>query len=550
MFSPGSFSVTLSGSWSLSIYRIDRSVPSSLRDNRKEVAVRSLVPIAATMFLFTAAVLPCHATGVEDLPTESWYSNTMFGVKAGYSHEMITLDTLDDMEVVYTNNLSVLSVKRLGIELGMSTRQEYWETVNGKPLRFVFTNKLAGKETITTGVVKGDSLHFTASSYGREKTEVLPWDDDIFFPWGLVQEFSQLEMEVGDSVQFKTFVPEANDIGRVAETYLGLDTLEVAGERMVLRKYVATIDLLRGVETEEWRDDDGELIRSEVSSLKLVSILSDSATALATEESAEVMIASFVETNTEIEDPYETEEALYAIVLTDEDQSKATVEYGRKLFPTDDRQAVQKVVQRGDENQIILKVQSVMPTEEERITLPIEDESVEEYLADTIYLQVDDPLIVATAREAIGDETDAWKAAVKLEKWVHENITAKGLGVAFATAKEVCESREGDCTEHGVLLAALARVVGIPSRVAAGLVYFEGKFGYHMWSEVYVGKWIALDATLGAGRVDATHIKLADSGMERGWITAVGAPLARAFARMRIDVIEYTVGGRRTVVQE
>jgi hypothetical protein len=502
------------------------------------------------MLLVLAVASPCHSVDVGDLPAEAWYSNVMFGVKAGYTHEEMSLTDVDDAQVVYSNNLTVLKVKRLGIELSMSTRQEYWETIDGKPLSFVFTNKLAGKETVSRGEVMVDSLHFTASSYGREKTQVLPWNEEVLFPWGLTRKFSELEMDIGDSVSFKTFVPEANDIGTIVETYLGPDTLEVNGELMALRKYSATIDVLRGVETEEWRDQEGELVRSEVSELGMVSVLSDSASAVATDENAEVMIASFVETNTEIENPYETQEALYAVTITDEDQSRITEKYARKLFPSDTRQRLIEVTSRGDQSVIMLEVKSVVPEEGSEITLPIVGETDDKYLADNIYLQKDDPMIIAAAEEAVGQEKNAWQAALELESWVHENITEKGLGVAFATAREVVESKEGDCTEHGVLLAALARVVGIPSRVAAGLVYFEGKFGYHMWTEVYVDQWIALDATLGKGRVDATHIKLADSAMERGWIAAVGAPLAKAFTRMRIDVIEYTVDGERIVVED
>ena len=75
----------------------------------------------------------------------------------------------------------------------------------------------------------------------------------------------------------------------------------------------------------------------------------------------------------------------------------------------------------------------------------------------------------------------------------------------------MAESREGDCTEHAVLLAALARACGIPARVAIGLVYVDqaGGFGYHMWTEMYLsGHWIPLDATLGQGGIGAAHLKL------------------------------------------
>ena len=61
----------------------------------------------------------------------------------------------------------------------------------------------------------------------------------------------------------------------------------------------------------------------------------------------------------------------------------------------------------------------------------------------------------------------------------------KNLSVGLATAKEVARTLAGDCTEHAVLAAALGRAAGIPTKVATGLVYFQGMLGYHMWTEFY-----------------------------------------------------------------
>ena len=68
--------------------------------------------------------------------------------------------------------------------------------------------------------------------------------------------------------------------------------------------------------------------------------------------------------------------------------------------------------------------------------------------------------------------------------------------VAFASAAETVRSLEGDCSEHAVLCAAMARAAGMPSRVVSGLVYLppggglggeRGVFGYHLWAEALVG---------------------------------------------------------------
>ena len=64
-----------------------------------------------------------------------------------------------------------------------------------------------------------------------------------------------------------------------------------------------------------------------------------------------------------------------------------------------------------------------------------------------------------------------------------------------------------------ILYPAFARALGIPTRVANGIVYageFQG-FLYHTWAESLVNShWIAIDPTFHQLPADATHIKLVE----------------------------------------
>ena len=147
-----------------------------------------------------------------------------------------------------------------------------------------------------------------------------------------------------------------------------------------------------------------------------------------------------------------------------------------------------------------------------RPTRPREDD-----LRPNNFIQSDDPLIVADAKKAAGGETDPWRVAVALERYVDREVKDKNLTQAFATAAEVAKSREGDCTEHAVFLAALCRARGIPARVAIGLVYMQGggAFGYHMWTEAYIDRrWIPIDATLAQGGIGAGHLEIAHTNLK------------------------------------
>jgi transglutaminase-like putative cysteine protease len=84
------------------------------------------------------------------------------------------------------------------------------------------------------------------------------------------------------------------------------------------------------------------------------------------------------------------------------------------------------------------------------------------------------------------------------------------------SAREVLRSRRGDCNEHAVLLAALARAAGVPARVVAGLIVTgDGVFAWHAWNELWLGEWVSADAVFEQLPADATHVKLIEGGPER-----------------------------------
>ena len=111
------------------------------------------------------------------------------------------------------------------------------------------------------------------------------------------------------------------------------------------------------------------------------------------------------------------------------------------------------------------------------------------FLSANVYLDSDDLLIQKLAKKAKGNAKTPKAIAHKLTQFVFRYMSNKNYEVGFATASEVARKKAGDCTEHSVLLAALGRALGIPSRVVTGLVYadeFENQkdvLVYHIWTK-------------------------------------------------------------------
>ena len=168
-----------------------------------------------------------------------------------------------------------------------------------------------------------------------------------------------------------------------------------------------------------------------------------------------------------------------------------------------------------------------------------------QYLDANLMINTDDPELVKLAKRAGGDETEPYALADKLRRFVTDYITDKNLSVGFATASEVCRTKEGDCSEHAVLLAALGRIRGLPSRVAAGVAYVPifGKqqdiFGYHMWTQFHInGEWIDVDAALRETVCSPARIVFAISSLKNAGLADLSLPLITKIGAIDIDILE------------
>jgi len=135
-------------------------------------------------------------------------------------------------------------------------------------------------------------------------------------------------------------------------------------------------------------------------------------------------------------------------------------------------------------------------------------------------LESDAPEIRAEAEKGAGDARTPRLRAERLLRHVNA-ILEKKPTVSLPSALEVLKTRIGDCNEHTALYVAMARSIGLPARVAVGLVHLRGAFYYHAWAEVWVeesggiGLWLPVDPTLNQFPADATHVRLARGGLDR-----------------------------------
>src|SRR4029077_5133006 len=90
-----------------------------------------------------------------------------------------------------------------------------------------------------------------------------------------------------------------------------------------------------------------------------------------------------------------------------------------------------------------------------------------EYTQNSYFITCDDIRVKVLANKAVNGESDPWKKAVRIEKWVNLNMKVTS-GEALAPPAHVARTLRGDCTEFAMLTAAMCRAQGIPSRTAVG----------------------------------------------------------------------------------
>jgi hypothetical protein len=465
---------------------------------------------------------------------ETWEILEIDGVKVGYGRTSVHRETLDGEELLRMEGVTKMALKRAGQEVRMAIELSSLETPDGKLLEFDMQMSQGPLVMKTTGRVEGDQLKLQLNAQGKTTSSSIPWSDAYGGLQAVELSLSGEPMQPGEKRTIEAFEPGVNQIGTnelVARQYEEVELPD--GTRELLRiDRTTTFSEGMSMRGSLWVDKSGEVLKQRQDAMKLVTYRTTKEIALEQSDVAryDLVTGLSVPVDRKLDDPYNSKRIRYRLQVDDRDPSE--------VFAAGPSQAIESV----DPNVAIATVYALRPDQPGNPEAP-QDAPTDGDRQPNSIVQSDNADIVALAEQAAGEHEDAWQAALALEKFVKRYMTLTDYSQAFATAADVAKSRRGDCTEHSVLLAALARARGIPARVAIGLIYIEEKgqpaFGYHMWNEVYVDdRWIPLDATLARGGAGAARLKLTHSNMDGASALSCFLPVAEAAGRLQIEILE------------
>ncbi len=306
---------------------------------------------------------------------------------------------------------------------------------------------------------------------------------------------------------------------------VGREPVSVDGQKIAALKVSFGAKSL-GLEMEWWLAPGGDLVRQEVPGLMGL-VLEKVSEAEALQTIAPMAIGNHISLEGEMGD---TRRLTYVRLKASSPGTPAA-----ELVP---EMPLQHVVARGARGAEI-EVQAETETGLEGVKLPVNGKDLDEYLAANDTVQCNDPAIVGKAREIVGDETDAWKAAKKLIDWVYGNMEKVDHDPRPSSALECLRMMKGDCSEHATLTTALARAVGIPSRFVTGVVYVSDGYYYHAWNELYINRWVSVDPTWGEYTVDAGHLALASGSLTPESFAKTNLAAVRCMGALSLEALEH-----------
>jgi len=501
----------------------------------KRIAFLTRLCLLILLLVSTAPLLGAEQTADAE-KDEDWDVLYLGQSRSGYSRTSSKTVTRGDQKLNRNEVEMYLVIKRFGQTLKMTVNQVFEETEDGELVSYEMkTLNPPNVKTVTRGRREGDQLIVTNEIAGKVSTKKLPWNPEAKSPLYQQRLLEKNPLKPGDKRTFKIFVPDTLSFSDVDIEAVGYKEIPLpGGKKPKLLKVVSTMNLAANtkIETTSYLDEQGDTLHSTVplfGAITLSTYRVSKETALRTLAGAELDLGidTLVKTG-RIKNPHKSSKIVYRIKMDGENPLDFLVAGGTQTIKENGPHEAELTVTKADPQQAASNKSAQQPAAE--FTQP------------TSFLQSDDPRVVEHAHKAIGEETDPWKKAILLEQYVNTHLTEKNFSTAMASAADVARDLEGDCTEHAVLLAAMARAAGIPSRIAAGLVYVErlSAFGGHMWTEVYLnGRWIPLDATLGAGGIGAAHIKLSETSMADEAPAPVMSllPLVTALSKIKIEVV-------------
>ena len=470
-----------------------------------------LVQVCALLAL---AVPLAAAPLSESLFATNWYTVLIMDSRSGYSCQTIR----HEGQGVETVEQTVLRVKMGEASLTASREERRHYDADLRLVSIEHKADQVGRKVQISATRQGDTMRYVKQSPDGTARGDVPLPAGFGSELQVLQAISDGALKPGWAQSFTTFDCDLLKVDTISMT--ALEAVQTPRPGWL----VSAKSKLLGLETRTWIAADGTLLRQEVPSMMGMALQ------LATEQEAlrdlsPLLLATSIPVNRELGSPQElTQVVLGAVAHTGS---------AADMIPSTPRQTVTE-----RDGKVEVTVRSETPPEL-TAKLPFTGPELQPFLQPGDLAQSQNPRLKAKAAAILGGETDAWQAALKLIRWVNHEMRKVPSEPRPISALEILDTMRGDCTEHAILLAALAQAAGLPAKMAAGLAYDRQAYHYHAWNELYVGRWVEVDATWGEDTVDAGHLQISAAALDSASMARLSLAAGRTMGSLELQIISH-----------
>ncbi len=434
---------------------------------------------------------------------ETYLGLYLQGNKLGYSSYKQTNDSLNGKPVKRNDSRTVLNAGLLGTAMQMELQSVTWSDDNGKPLKMRFVTNSSGRTQTLDAVFTPNKISIDIMNNGvaSKKSITVPAGADI-----VDDPLTPLVTGGATAGTKKTFYvldPTTATLIKNDLVVHGASDVDIKGKKVSGTK-VEIID--PRANTSVFLSGKGDLLKAE-GPMGIEMIPEAKEEAMGSNESGyrpsiDLALVTSIKTDKPLKDPAKL--GYLKMKVTGRDLSRA---------PKDAHQTL-----AGKGESWVVTVHPPKLGDSAGLTIAQAAKTQAKWLKPSLHIPSDSEQFRKLAKQIVGKETNAKKAALKIKAYVQQKMSPNaGIGV-LRDATEILATKEGVCRDYAILTATLMRAAGIPTRVASGLVNWDGNFYYHAWVEAWDGKrWLGMDSTTADPQISASHVKLSDGNVEEAF---------------------------------
>jgi hypothetical protein len=421
----------------------------------------------------------------------------------GYASFEEKTDTLNGKSVKRSDSVNVIDASMLGTTMSMKISSTSWYDTSNQPIRMKFLIESGGRSQLTDAVFSASSIKITSDNGGQKSTKTLasPKDAPVLAD---TMEAIVADNAAGTRTSFYVLDPMTLGLVKNAVVNKGKSKVDVKGT-----SYDAIL-----IEIEDPRatmrmfiSAKGDLIKGEgPMGMEMLPESKEEAlgkTSTSYKPSTDLAFATSIKPDKAITKANTVKRLVMRV--TGRDLSR---------LPSDEHQTVKKTGASWT-----VDVHPPVLRKAGAATIATAAKAQPKWTQPGTHIPSGDPKIKALSKQIVGNRKNVLDAALAIKAYVHKNMRPNaGIGV-LRDATEILRTKEGVCRDYAILTAALMRASNIPTRLASGLVNWDGTFFYHAWVEVWDGKqWIGIDSTAPFEQITATHVKLSQGNVEDAYV--------------------------------